>query len=134
MRIGFLLIFLGTILFAQDDSLMVNKKDPKKAFLYSLFPGMGQIYNGKWIKSAIIIGLEISSYINWRDNALKYNEYEKNNYPLRKHRYMEKRNKYTWWIWIIYFYAMIDAIVDAHLHPFDNIMDNPINTLEIKEK
>ncbi len=133
MRIGLCIILFGTMLLAQD-SLVVKKKNPKKALFYSIFPGMGQLYNGKWIKSAMIIGLGISSYISWRDNAKKYNEYDNNKYPLRKHRYMEKRNKYTWWIGIIYFYSIIDAVVDAHLQPFDKIMDSPIDKLENKEK
>ena len=89
-------------------------KDPKKAFYFSLIPGMGQVYNGKLLKSAIVIGLEIAAYNACLNNLDIYNNYEKGNYPLRKHRYLEKRNKYTWWVGIIYVYAMIDAVVDAH--------------------
>ena len=96
---------------------------------------MGQAYNGKWIKSAMVIGLEVSSFIYWQDNISKYNDYEQNNYPLSRHRYLEKRNKYAWWIGIIYVYAMIDAVVDAHLYSFNNLMESPIrqeNNKEIK--
>ena len=28
---------------------------------------------------------------------------------------------------IIYVYAMIDAIVDAHLHSFDDLMESPLD-------
>jgi hypothetical protein len=101
-------------------------KDPKKAFYFSLIPGMGQIYNGKLFKSAIVIGLEIAAYNACLKNLDIYNNYENGNYPLRKHRYLEKRNKYTWWVGIIYVYAMIDAVVDAHLYKFDHIMDSSI--------
>jgi len=101
-------------------------KDPKKAFYFSLIPGMGQIYNGKLFKSAIVIGLEIAAYNACLKNLDIYNNYENGNYPLRKHRYLEKRNKYTWWVGIIYVYAMIDAVVDAHLYKFDHIMDRSL--------
>ena len=126
-------LFLGIIL--ANEASELKKKDPKKAFLFSLVPGMGQAYNGKWIKSAMVIGLEVSSYIYWQDNISKYNEYDQNNYPLSRHRYLEKRNKYAWWIGIIYIYAMIDAVVDAHLHSFNDLMESPIrqeNNKEIK--
>ena len=101
-------------------------KDPKKAFYFSLIPGMGQVYNGKLLKSAIVIGLEISAYNACLNNLDIYNNYENGNYPLKKHRYLEKRNKYTWWIGIIYVYAMIDAVVDAHLYKFDHVMDSSL--------
>ena len=57
-----------------------------------------------------------------------YNNYENNTYPLRKHRYLEKRNKYAWWIGFIYVYGMIDAVVDAHLHKFDHLMESPLES------
>ena len=44
---------------------------------------MGQLYNGKLIKSAIFVGLEISAYVAWKDNSGKYNSYDSNNYPLK---------------------------------------------------
>ena len=101
-------------------------KDPKKAFYFSLIPGMGQVYNGKLFKSAIVIGLEIVAYNACLNNLDIYNNYGDGNYPLRKHRYLEKRNKYTWWVGIIYVYAMIDAVVDAHLYKFDDIIDSSL--------
>ena len=101
-------------------------KDPKKAFYFSLIPGMGQVYNGKLLKSAIVIGLEIAVYNACLSNLDIYNNYENGSYPLRKHRYLEKRNKYTWWVGIIYVYAMIDAVVDAHLYKFDHVMDSSL--------
>ncbi len=109
-----------------QDSKKERIKDPKKAFYFSLIPGMGQIYNGKLLKSAIVIGLEIAAYNSCLNNLDIYNNYDDGTYPLRKHRYLEKRNKYTWWVGIIYVYAMIDAVVDAHLYKFDHIMDSSL--------
>ena len=34
---------------------------------------------------------------------------------------------------IIYVYAMIDAIVDAHLHSFDDLMESPLIKKIVKE-
>lgn len=101
-------------------------KNPKTAFLYSLIPGMGQAYNRKWLKSITIIGLEIAAYQAWEKNSSIYSNYNSEIHSLPKYRYLDKRNKYAWWIGFIYFYGMIDAIVDAHLHPFNHIMDQPI--------
>ena len=129
----FLSVVAINIVLANEERSIENK-DPKKAFYFSLIPGMGQLYNGKLIKSAIFVGLEISAYVAWKDNSGKYKSYDSNNYPLKKHRYLEKRNKYAWWIGIIYFYAMIDAVVDAHLNSFDSLMDSPIKQKSSKRK
>lgn len=116
----------GFVLGQNNESYKTKK--PKVAFYYSLIPGLGQVYNGKWIKSAMFIGLEIVSINAWSKNKTIYNKFEDRGYPLRKNRYLEKRNKYAWWIGFIYVYAMIDAIVDAHLHPFESIMESPIES------
>ena len=95
---------------------------------------MGQAYNGKWVKSALVIGLEASVFISWQDNLEKHRDYYNNDYPLNRHRYLEKRNKFAWWMGIIYIYAMIDAIVDAHLHSFDDLMESPLEKENSKGK
>ena len=128
----FLLLFL-TVGKSQDTTA-ITIKSPKKAFALSLVPGLGQVYNGKWIKSALIIGLEVSSFMAWRLNLDRYNNYDNNNYPLRKYRYLEKRNKYAWWMGIIYVYSMIDAVVDSHLHSFDHLMNKPIEIIKNSEE
>ncbi len=122
-------LFFFIILKAEDTTSVINK-NPKKAFIFSLVPGMGQAYNGRWIKSALVIGLEISSFLSWKENLYRYNQYDNNNFPLRKYRYLEKRNKYAWWMGIIYIYSMIDAVVDSHLHSFDDLMDSPIKNIK----
>ena len=128
----FLLLFL-TVGKSQDTTA-ITIKSPKKAFALSLVPGLGQVYNGKWIKSALIIGLEVSSFMAWRLNLDRYNKYDSNNFPLRKYRYLEKRNKYAWWMGIIYIYSMIDAVVDSHLHSFDHLMNKPIEIIKNSEE
>ena len=126
-RHGVAIFLLMSTALASNDSLDVKGKSSHKAFIYSLIPGMGQAYNEKWIKSALVIGLEASVFISWQENLKKYRNYDENEYPLNRHRYLEKRNKFAWWMGIIYVYAMIDAIVDAHLHSFNDLMDSPLD-------
>ena len=134
VRYLIVIFFCSSIVLASQDSTVYKQKNPKQAFVFSLSPGMGQVYNGKWIKSVLIIGFEVTSYLAWQDNIKKYNEYDDNNYPLKRHRYLEKRNKFAWWIGIIYVYAMIDAVVDAHLYSFDQLMESPLKQTVNEER
>ena len=38
-----------------------------------------------------------------------------------------QKNKYAWWLAIIYIYGMIDSIVDANLSEFNQLMDEKIS-------
>ena len=123
----FLLFFLNVILTAQvtrTDSTLI--KNPKTAFYLSAVPGGGQLYNGKILKGSLVFALESFAMYSWLENAKIYRDYDSTNKPLSKNRYLEKRNKYAWWVIFIYFYSMIDAMVDAHLSPFDQIMNTAI--------
>ena len=57
----FLCVVVINIVLANEERSIENK-DPKKAFYFSLVPGMGQLYNGKPIKSAIFVGLVILTF------------------------------------------------------------------------
>ena len=119
--------FLNVIISAQDtkaDSTMT--KNPKTAFYLSAVPGVGQLYNGKFLKGSLVLALETLAIYSWLENARIYRDYDTVDNPLPKNRYLEKRNKYAWWVIFIYFYSMIDAMVDAHLSPFDQIMNTAI--------
>tara|TARA_B100001559_G_scaffold317834_1_gene323726 strand:- start:935 stop:1351 length:417 start_codon:yes stop_codon:yes gene_type:complete len=123
----FLFFFLNVILTAQvtkTDSTLI--KNPKTAFYLSAVPGVGQLYNGKLLKGSLVFALESFAIYSWLENAKIYRDYDSINKPLSKNRYLEKRNKYAWWVIFIYFYSMIDAMVDAHLSPFDQIMNTII--------
>ena len=116
-------------------------KSPKNAALSSIIPGGGQLYNGKKFKAGLILAGEVLAIVNWYNNSQLYSSYNADNdvdYPLPKYRYLEKRNKYVWWIGFIYIYGLIDAIVDAHLHPFEDVMaeelGNNQNPVEIKKE
>ena len=105
-------------------------KNPRRAFLFSLVPGGGQFYNQKYIKGSIVMGLETLAFFSWLENSKIYKNYDAEEYPLKQNRYLEKRNKYAWWVIFLYFYSMIDAMVDAHLSPFDDIMSTSIEDKE----
>ena len=123
--------FLNVILTAQvtkTDSTLI--KNPKTAFYLSAVPGGGQLYNGKLLKGSLVLALESFAIYSWLENAKIYRDYDSINKPLPKNRYLEKRNKYAWWVIFIYFYSMIDAMVDAHLSPFDQIMNTTIGDTE----
>ena len=107
-------------------------KKPRAAFFYSLVPGCGQLYNGKWMKATIFLFLEVAATKAWLENSDRYNNYDQGSYALKKNRYLEKRNKYAWWMVFLYFFGMLDAVVDAHLQPFDEVMDSNIESKEEK--
>ena len=73
------------------------------------------------------MGLETLAFYSWLENSKIYKNYDSDIYSLRQNRYLEKRNKYAWWVIFLYFYSMIDAMVDAHLSPFDEIMSTSID-------
>jgi len=133
-----LLIYLSIITLGICSNEIGIIKNKKKTSYYSFIPGLGQIKNKKWIKSVFIVSLEALAINNWSKNAKIYEDYDVNNSStsLSKNRYLEKRNKYAWWIGIIYFYSMIDAIVDGHFYEFENVMNSPIENqnVEIKEE
>ncbi len=111
------------------DSLSI--KSPKKAALYgALFPGLGQAYNGKILKSVLVLSLEIGAIYQWSLNGDIYKNYETGDHALSKNRYLEKRNKYAWWGVFVYLYGLLDAVVDAHLSPFNEVMNENIEQSE----
>lgn len=134
MNIRCIIIFILVVEFIIGQGVDTSAyKRPKTAFLFSLVPGGGQLYNDKWIKAMIFMGLEASATKAWMENSKYYNNYDHGNYSLSKHRYLEKRNKYAWWMGFIYLFGMLDAVVDAHLQPFDEIMNTNIESIQ-KEK
>lgn len=142
IRILFVICLVSSFLLGEthpdtSDSI----KSQKNAILSSIIPGGGQLYNGKKFKAGLILAGEVLAIVNWHNNSQLYNRYNADNdvdYPLPKYRYLEKRNKYVWWIGFIYIYGLIDAIVDAHLHPFEDVMaeelGNNQNSVETKKE
>ena len=93
-------------------------KNPSIAWKIGLMPGMGQIYNGDYLKSGLFISIGTFSII-------KREEYNGINQ-------LGKRNTYSWWAFGLYFLSILDAYVDAHLSTFP--VENSSNTVNKKEK
>lgn len=95
------------------------EKSPARAVLFSLFPGGGQLYNGKYAKAILILGVEAYMIYKFQKNRTIYKKWDLDTYALPRHRYREKRNKYAWWAGFVYIYNLLDALVDSHLSTFD---------------
>ena len=63
--------------------------------------------------------------LNHLDYSKKYND-SKNLNQADKKNFLHQRNRYGWWIIIVYIYGLLDAIVEAHLHPFNSVMNEDL--------
>ena len=112
MKYCIMLLFAFSIAISQDkgyiDSTMI--RNPKIAWKLGFIPGLGQLYNGKYLKA---FGFVAGEYI-----ALsRFNEFKNN-------ESIGLRNTYAWWIIGLYIWSILDAYVDAQLSTF------PINRLQ----
>ena len=112
MKFWILILFLINIGISQEEGYIDSSKvrDPKLAWKLSIIPGLGQLYNGKFIKAVGFAGAEyiaIDHFIESR-NANK----------------IGSRNTYAWWIFGIFVWNVFDAYVDAQMSTF------PVKKLE----
>ncbi len=109
----------------------LKTKSPKGAMIRSLvFPGLGQFYNGQYIKAVIVLAgqstlIGFSFYYN---NELRKSTaaLEKSTttldmelYASAKAFYRDQRNRMYWFIGAATLLSMLDAYIDAHLYEFD---------------
>ena len=107
-------------------------KDPKIAMKRSLiFPGAGQLYNNQEIKGSILIAGELFALWSFNENKKKYDNYDGSESHSRDY-YLRKRNRFAWIAVGLYFYGMLDAVVEAHLDNFDKVVEenDPLQGLE----
>jgi hypothetical protein len=105
-------------------------QNPTAALFKSMFvPGLGQLGNKKYIKAAVIVGIEgslIAAIIHNADRARDAkSRYDNNtNTSLSSSLYSkyesarDDRNFYGWMTGLTIFISMFDAYVDAHLAGF----------------
>lgn len=99
-------------------------KSPMGALLRSaILPGLGQIYNKKYIKGIFVfalngtLGYQIYNFNKkWNDTGTS--------------RYRDKRNLYTWYFGVSYFLTLVDAYIDAYLFGFDKAVEIGAVTLK----
>ena len=116
MKYWILILFIFSIGISQEEGYIDSSKvrNPKLAWKLGLIPGLGQLYNGKYLKA---IGFSAGGYIA----VSRFNQYRKNNS-------IELRNTYSWWIIGLYALSMLDAYVDAQLSTF------PVKRLEFNNE
>jgi hypothetical protein len=136
-------IYLWNILDALGSSRHFYSTNPRKpataAWLSAIpFLGLGQIYNGAFAKTGLIWTIHtILAYMSFNYNQLM-NDCINNRNQVKstqsipdniKTKYIEEwdheyrtafknRNTYLWYLVLFYFYGIIDAAVDAHLHDY----------------
>ena len=112
MKYWMVVLFSFSICISQESEYIDSTKvrNPGLAWKLGVIPGMGQWYNGKYIKAIGFMGAEyfaVSRFIE-----------------LEKENRIGLRNTYGWWVFGLFVWNMLDAYVDAHLSTF------PIKRLE----
>ena len=98
-----------------------------------MFPGGGQFYNEQKIKGSVLLSGAVLSSLVYLDFANKYKNHNGEN-SSQKEQYLKQRNRYGWWVLIIYFYGLVDALVESHLNPFEEVMSEDIEKSKNDEK
>ncbi len=93
-------------MFAQSSKYSDSTKVrvPSYAWKLSFIPGLGQIYNGEYLKAAAFIGSEywaVSRFMEFKNEGR-----------------IALRNTYAWWVFGLFVWNMLDSYVDAHLSTF----------------
>jgi len=107
----FYLVLAMSIMIPNEEK--TSLKNPKKALMRSIFPGMGQIYNEKYAKAAFFIVLE-----TYCTTALISKYKSVDNSSSLDSDLIRDRNLYAWMVMGVYILNLIDAYVDAHLSTF----------------
>ncbi|MGA2668218.1 MAG: DUF5683 domain-containing protein [Ignavibacteria bacterium] len=109
------------------------KKSPWLAVLFSVVPGMGQLYNQSYWKVPILLGLTAYLGYEYYDNNKTYRNY-RDQYsasqitlgPLGdpslqalRNFYRDQRDDFVWYFALVYLINFVDAYVDAQLFDFD---------------
>ena len=121
-----LLLFTSFIFSQYNDVDTLQSKSPQTAAIRSfVFPGGGQYYNGQPIKGAVLSTLGVASAVLYMDFSEKYKNSEGVSQSDKKN-FLHQRNRYGWWVIIVYIYGLLDAVVEAHLHPFNEVMNEDL--------
>ena len=121
-----LLLFTSFIFSQYNDVDTLQSKSPQTAAMRSfVFPGGGQYYNGQPIKGAVLSTFGVASAVLYMDFSEKYKNSEGVSQSDKKN-FLHQRNRYGWWIIIVYIYGLLDAVVEAHLHPFNEVMNEDL--------
>jgi hypothetical protein len=106
-----------------------RKKNPQVAMLcHTLLPGLGQVYNGRRLKVALMTGFASYYYGTTWLHYQKYraaeatrDQYQPGSdaYEFQDQRaefYKEEARTYLWWSGAVWLIGLIDSWIDAHLY------------------
>jgi hypothetical protein len=107
------------------------EKNPYRSMVYSaVVPGGGQIYTKRYVKAALIIGVQsalIGQAIYDNNKMNKYKDLMDGSNSSADLYNRQKRDKFQkdlrsdyWWIGTSLFLSIADAFVDAHLYNFNS--------------
>ena len=134
MSRSFFMVILTVIPLMGQTPDSTSQKSPVQAVKRALlFPGGGQFYNGQNVKGILLVGAALGAGFLYISNANEYMNYGGSN-ALEKAKYLKLRNKYGWWIGFVYIYGLLDAIVEAHLHPFKEVMAEDLEQPKSEDK
>ncbi|MFZ1749121.1 MAG: DUF5683 domain-containing protein [Saprospiraceae bacterium] len=135
----------GDSIIQKNGFFSLFKGKPGRAALYSLIiPGGGQVYNKKWWKVPLALGVDggltyvlISNRNSYKTSQAAYIEaLAQDPVPPQVNTLKEQRNFYRkWseyaWIWLIagHLFTVVDAYVDRHLIDFDVSQDISSNLM-----
>jgi hypothetical protein len=81
----------------------------------AMLPGWGQLYNEKYLKSLVSLGICF-------DFARKVYIFNQRYQHTGRKYYLERRVVNSWYLGLFYALNMVDAYVDAYLYRFDDMM------------
>ena len=112
MKYWFIILIAFSICTSQEDGYIDTSKvrNPSLAWKLGFVPGLGQLYNGKYLKAIGFIGAEYYTVNRLID--------------LKKESKVGLRNTYAWWVFGLFIWNILDSYVDAHLSTF------PVKRLE----
>jgi hypothetical protein len=101
----------------------------KSVFFSGIYPGLGQLNNGRWAKSTafIVIGsLLVANVVVESQRANRYrdltfesqDEQEAAYYYGQYSSHLDRRDSFTWWTVGFWALNLLDAYVDGHLFSF----------------
>lgn len=126
-KVVFFVLFLMICLSSPAEEEEFKTKQPMKAAALSLIlPGAGQFYNESYLKSTVVIALELSliglavnHHLKSEDYYDQYRQTQNEVFYKKYVDYYEKKQSDLWWVGTVIFFSVIDAYVDAHLYDFE---------------
>jgi len=115
-------LILSSTLFAQAeaDSVVIEKPKTKSVngalFRSALIPGWGQWYNGKKLKTLLVLGGEAALIAN---AVSQHQKAKQSQSDAERAFYQDNKSKWIWYTAAVYLLNILDAVVDAHLYDFD---------------